>query len=99
MNPHNKTAREAFVAIGQAILKADSAEDVITCFEVLKGDRPIIDLKSPSLSKWKDGSENVTGGWSAAVFWVNWWLRKSHLRKSKYKIDIGTKLEVVVVHR
>lgn len=82
MNPHNKTARGAFVAIGQAILKADSAEDVIICFEVLKGERPITDLKSFSSSRWTDESENVSGGWSAAASWVHWWLRKSHLRKS-----------------
>ena len=43
VNTNNKQGRDAFVAIGQKILKANSAEDVITLFEVLKGDRSLTD--------------------------------------------------------
>ncbi len=74
MNPQNKTGREAFVAIGQKILKADTAEDIICLFEVLKGDQPISDVKSFGSHSLANESNS---GWSAATSWVEWWMRKT----------------------
>lgn len=66
-----------FVRIGQQILKAGSAKEVITLFQVLKGELPSSDVKFLS----SEFRQNIPDCWSAAATWVEWWLRKSHLRK------------------
>ena len=81
LNPQNKTRRDAFSAIGKQILRAKSAEDVITLFQVLKGQHTICEvqhlLPGINLHNIKHGSNE----WLGAASWVEWWLRKRHLRK------------------
>ncbi len=45
VNLHDSVGRDAFVSIGQRILKADSAEDVLMLCEVLKGEKSMIYIK------------------------------------------------------
>ncbi len=42
VNLHDSVGRDAFVSIGQGILKADSAKDVMMLFE---GEKSVIDIK------------------------------------------------------
>ena len=79
--------RDVFVAIGQKILEANSAEDIITLFGVLRGDHVISDMKTlmPNHSVIKKYlSENGSVRWQGAASWVDWWLRERHLRKQTF---------------
>ena len=48
--------------------------EVITLFEVLKGDKPISDASLPDYTGTIDNKE-----WKIASSWVEWWTRKRHL--------------------
>jgi hypothetical protein len=83
VNPRENRGRDAFNAIGQKILKADSAEDILKLFEMLKGERPLSDAVAlmPNDESITECSLNQKCEWQRAATWVEWWIRKRHLRK------------------
>ena len=76
LNGQNKENRELFVAIGQQILKAKSAAEVIKLFQILKGDYSIAEA-----NLLKPTSNRTVKEWTKATAWVEWWTRKRHLSK------------------
>jgi hypothetical protein len=79
VNSKSRVGRDAFVAIGKHILKADTADDILMLFEVMRGKKSIGEAKcvpSQFLCSDKECSE-----WAGASSWVDWWLRERHLRK------------------
>ena len=79
VNPKNSVGRDAFVAIGKHILKADSAETVLMLFEVMRGRKSIGEAKCVP-TQFLCSDKNCSG-WAGATSWVDWWLRERHLRK------------------
>ena len=80
VNPNNKQGKDAFVAIGQNFLKANSADDIITLFKVFKGGRSQKDavLLMPNCSAVENYSLNThdTSDWKGAAAWAEWWLQR-----------------------
>lgn len=76
LNSQYKEGKEAFVAVGQQILKAKSADEVMTLFDVLRGEKSINDISIPKCARTVDTKE-----WKGAATWVDWWVRKRHLCK------------------
>lgn len=76
INPQYKEGKEAFIAVGQQILKAKSADEVIKLFDVLRGEKSI---KEANIAK--DVKNVDTKEWKGVATWVDWWIRKRHLCK------------------
>lgn len=72
LNHQNKQNREAFVAIGQQILKAKSASEVMTLFTMMKGECPLTEANLA-----KPINESIKE-WKQATSWVEWWTRRRH---------------------
>lgn len=88
VNPHDSEGRDVFISIGQAILKASSANDVVMLFEALKGEKSVIDIKSLLPSSFNIPENYNRKEWQRAATWVEWWTRKRHLSKLCMKIEI-----------
>lgn len=94
LNGQNKENTELFINIGQKILKAKSAAEVMKLFQSLKGDcPPITDAKQPS-------SRKIVKEWTKATAWVEWWTRKHHLSKQSeiHSIFVTNILCVIKFH-
>lgn len=83
VNPRDSSGRDAFIAIGQKILKAESAKQIMILFEVLKGERPLCDTIAlmPHDDKLTECCPINEKEWQRAATWVEWWIRRRHLRK------------------
>jgi len=73
INPQYKEGKEAFITVGQQILKAKSADEVMMLFDILRGGKSI---KEANIPKDVDTKE-----WKKAATRVDWWVRKQHLCK------------------
>ncbi len=78
VNPHDSVGRDAFVSIGQRILKADSAEDVMMLF---KAEKSVIDIKKLMLPTFNIPEDYNRKEWQRVAMWAEWWTRKRHLSK------------------
>lgn len=88
VNPRDSRGKDAYIALGQRIIKADSAEEVLTLFQVLKGQRPLSDVVTlmPRNDKITECSAD-RNEWQRATSWVEWWIRKRHLSKFHTLLD------------
>jgi len=76
LSNQNKKHRELFVSIGQQILKAKTAAEVMTLFSIKKGECPLFKANLP-----KESSNETIVEWKQAAAWVEWWTRRRHLGK------------------
>ena len=87
INPQYKEGKEAFIAVGQQILNAKSADEVIMLFDILRGEKSIKEA-----NVLKDVRNVDTKEWKKAAIWVDWWVRKRHLCKYIIKLALNFKL-------